>query len=322
MGTFKKEPAYTSMSVGSRLVDEGVNYCHKKVLVSLLFDSSVALDLRCWKQQLLSDTIPFPHCSNMHPVVKEGLCSLWTFHGLTMAIISIMLCRVQGAIVTEDKEVELGGNVTLRCILTGSLELVQASWKKQINGSSINIAAMSKNNTHTNDYIAEEYKHRLTFTSFELNDTAITIWNVSISESSCYECIFNIFPSGPISNKTCLLVYDFHAFLHHHISDGLLNATCTATGFPPPAISWVGPTDKRNEQKIKNSNGTVSIISNILIHSSSGHYGQELICKVRYRRQEIVYNVPRREKAVEVLVGTGSWGWDIFCLQWQMASLG
>lgn len=112
-----------------------------------------------------------------------------------------------GAILTEDKEVELGGNVTLRCILTGSLELVHASWKKQTNGSSVNIAVLSKNSTHTNKYIAEEYGSRLSFRSLALNDTAITIWNVSISESSCYECIFNIFPTGPISNKTCLLVY-------------------------------------------------------------------------------------------------------------------
>lgn len=109
--------------------------------------------------------------------------------------------------MTEDKEVELGGNVTLRCILTESLELVHVSWKKQMNGSSVNIAALSKNNTHTNEYIAEEYGSRLRFTSLALNDTAITIWNVGISESSCYECIFSIFPTGPISNKTCLLVY-------------------------------------------------------------------------------------------------------------------
>ncbi|XP_054830403.1 OX-2 membrane glycoprotein [Eublepharis macularius] len=233
-------------------------------------------------------------------MVKKGLCSMWTFQGLTMAIISIIHCRVQGAIMTEDKEVELGGNVTLRCILIESLEILQVSWRKQINESSINIAALSNNNT--NVYIAEEYKSRLTFTHLALNDTAITIWNVSNSDRSCYECIFIIFPSGPISKKSCIHIYDFHAFLHHHITDGLLNATCTATGFPSPTITWHGPAgeknewkDKKNEWKVENPNGTVSIISNILINTLS-NYGQELICKVTYGGQEMVYQVPGTEK--------------------------
>ncbi|XP_077200406.1 OX-2 membrane glycoprotein [Paroedura picta] len=246
---------------------------------------------RCWRRIHTSATK-----QDLLHMVKEGLHSWWTFQGLTMIIISMRLCRVQGAIVTEDQEIELGGNVTLRCILTGSLELVQASWKKHTNKSSVNIATLSMNNTHINEYIADEYRSRLRFTSSALNDTAITFWNVSTSENSCYECIFSLYPTGPIANKTCLYVHDFHAFLHHHVTDGLLNATCTATGFPTPAISWVGSTDEKNERKLENSNGTVSIISNTVRYTSSGHYGQELICKVKYRRQEIHYTVPRKEK--------------------------
>ncbi|CAI5772864.1 OX-2 membrane glycoproteinglycoprotein-like-like [Podarcis lilfordi] len=192
----------------------------------------------------------------MRPKLNEGLCSPWTFQGLTLCIICIVLCRIKGAILTSDRDVELGGNATLRCTLTKSLPTVQVTWQQEVNKNVVNLAAYDNNQIpHIND----QYKGRVNLTILEFNDTAISFWNVSTQENGCYRCIFNIFPLGSTSKTTCLSVYGrLNTFLHHSISDGRLNATCSATGFPRPNITWVAPRGLKEEHEITNPNGTVS----------------------------------------------------------------
>uniref|UniRef100_A0A8C6X6Z5 Uncharacterized protein n=1 Tax=Naja naja TaxID=35670 RepID=A0A8C6X6Z5_NAJNA len=41
----------------------------------------------------------------------------------------------------------------------------------------------------------------------DLTFSAITFNGVTFKDEGCYSCIFNTFPLGPISGKTCLEVY-------------------------------------------------------------------------------------------------------------------
>lgn len=211
-----------------------------------------------------------------------------------MVVVSLVLSRVQGDVMTHSKEVELNGNVTLRCILTGTHRVVQVSWQKQTDGNFENIAV----NQESKDInVLGPYKHQLSFTAFALNDTAITFWKVSTKESGCYRCIFHTFPPPDFTETPCLSVYSsLTTFMHYTIFDGHVNATCFATGFPRPNITWVTSPDEMNEKEITNTNGTVSVMSSICVKTSSSKYAQDQICKVTHRGKEKFFNVPVKEK--------------------------
>ncbi|KAJ6662694.1 hypothetical protein lerEdw1_011334 [Lerista edwardsae] len=216
---------------------------------------------------------------------------------MRVPIINCEFCVATGEIVTQNEEVELGGNVTLRCILTSRRtdNVFQVTWQKQIDRNFENMA-VNQNSKDIN--ILEPYRHLLNFTVLDLNDTAITFWHVSTKENGCYRCMFHAFPSpAEFSTITCLSVYDqLTAFVHYDSSNGHVIANCSATGFPRPSISWVIPPDEKNEKEMVNPNGTVSVMSSVRVNTPSSKYGQELICKVTHRGNEIFFKVPLKEK--------------------------
>ncbi|XP_044297931.1 OX-2 membrane glycoprotein isoform X1 [Varanus komodoensis] len=235
-------------------------------------------------QQLNADMFCFLPHSSMHRKANGGICSLWTSHSLTLCIISIMLCRIQGSVRTQNDEVELGGTGTLRCNRTEyAKSTFQVTWRKEINGNAENMATFRED---AGPNILPTYKDKIKFTTLGNKENAITFLNVSINDNGCYQCIFATM-TGEVRGRPCLLVYDhLHAFLYHNIYDGHLNATCLATGFPRPNISWVAPESKMNEYESLNPNGTISVISNIIISTSIQNVKQKVICKVSHRGEE------------------------------------
>ncbi|XP_053168515.1 OX-2 membrane glycoprotein-like isoform X3 [Hemicordylus capensis] len=178
--------------------------------------------------------------------VNEDFSSPWTFQGLIVGIISILFSSAQGSIEPQNEAVELGGNVSLRCVLKETLEVTQVTWQKKIDGNFDNIGTYGKGKNQT---INNGYKDHL------------------------------------------------RSFLHYRISDGHLNATCFATGLPRPNISWVPARGEKTENEIINPNGTLSVISSILVNTSDSQYAQDLICKVSHRGVEREFKVPMKEKA-------------------------
>ncbi|XP_060626609.2 OX-2 membrane glycoprotein [Anolis sagrei] len=220
----------------------------------------------------------------MPPKVNEGNCSLWIFQNLIGYIILIDLCRIQGAVITHNKDVELGGKATLRCTPSKLYETIQVTWLKQINGSLVNIAVY--HNVSGPKVFRPEMQFN--FTVLGLNETAITFWNASIQDNGCYQCIFNTFPSGPVTGKPCLSVYaHLDTFIHYKTSETHTSATCFATSFPRPQISWHTPGGKMNETQVTNPNGTVTVMSGIFVNTSRSQAEQELICRVKHRGKEV-----------------------------------
>lgn len=107
-------------------------------------------------------------------------------------------------ILTQDKDVELGGNVTLRCVLKNHHAPCLVAWQKETDRGTENMAVY---NETTGGNVFPPYKRRIGFAVLGLSDTAITFWNVSHQEDGCYSCVFFNFPLGPITGKPCLSVY-------------------------------------------------------------------------------------------------------------------
>uniref|UniRef100_A0A8C8R8G3 CD200 molecule n=1 Tax=Pelusios castaneus TaxID=367368 RepID=A0A8C8R8G3_9SAUR len=215
-----------------------------------------------------------------------------TFQGLILGVVSIVLCRAEVDTAPQRKVVELGGNVTLSCVLTGSYEILQVTLqKKTIGEKHENLATYS---TRKGVTLHPSYKDRLNFTRLSLNDTDITLWRVKIQDEGCYLCLFNTFPHGAIPRDTCLTVYEqLRGSLHYIVSEGNLTATCFAYAWPLPVISWIVPNveGERTDEVTPHLNGTVSVTSKLYVNSSTSLFGQELICRVRHMEKDTDYRV-------------------------------
>lgn len=105
---------------------------------------------------------------------------------------------------TEHVKVNEGNAATLRCTLTEPGDVLQVTWQKDSEKKHTNIATYS---TMLGFKIHDPYQDRMNFTSLVLNDTSITFWSASLDDTGCYICLFNVFPYGSISGRTCLSVF-------------------------------------------------------------------------------------------------------------------
>ncbi|NXQ14823.1 OX2G protein, partial [Peucedramus taeniatus] len=175
-------------------------------------------------------------------------------------------------------KVRMGDNVTLSCALTKHLDVLQVTWQKDSEELRDNIATYSETNGLK---IQKPYEDRMNFTSLEPNKTSITFWDARMDDSGCYKCLFNVFPSGPLSGSTCLSVFGLNASVHHNISEDHLIVICNANGLPEPTITWNNLFNSTPMQKIvKHKNGIVSITSRLEIDNIQSISAQDLICRV------------------------------------------
>lgn len=101
-------------------------------------------------------------------------------------------------------KVNEGDIATLSCTLTEPEDVLQVTWQKDSEKTHNNIATYS---TLKGLKIHEPYQDRMNFTSLVLNDTSITFWAAKLDDTGCYTCLFNVFPRGSLSGRTCLSVF-------------------------------------------------------------------------------------------------------------------
>lgn len=97
-----------------------------------------------------------------------------------------------------------GRNVTLHCQLAGMHDVVQITWQKEHEKTKTNVATYSE--AHGSQVLGE-YQSNVHLFQSGLKVSAITFRAVTFQDEGCYNCIFNTFPLGSITGKTCLKVY-------------------------------------------------------------------------------------------------------------------
>ncbi|XP_009991633.1 PREDICTED: OX-2 membrane glycoprotein-like [Chaetura pelagica] len=204
--------------------------------------------------------------------------SKMTFRALVLCLFCAGLGKANVVPRAEHRSVKVGANVTLSCVLTEPKDVVQVTWQKDTETSQNNIATYSNSGVLR---IHEPYQDRMNFTSLVLNETNITFWDTRMDDSGCYTCLFNTFPLGSFSGRTCLSVFGLNASVHYNISKGHMIAICNAVGIPEPTVTWNNlfnstPTQERFRYK----NGVVSIISRLEIFSTQSISAQDLSCRV------------------------------------------
>ncbi|XP_030408323.1 OX-2 membrane glycoprotein-like [Gopherus evgoodei] len=183
-----------------------------------------------------------------------------------------------------------GEKVTFHCQLVMDHEVLQVTWQKENGEGKGNIATYSRINGHR---ILGNYSSRVNFTQSELTVSAITVHAVTLQDEGCYRCIFNTFPMGSITGRTCLKVYaisepSLEAKLVSSPENGeekVLEISCSVTGKPAPMISWNLShhlQEEPGQYLINHSDQTVTVISNFTHVPSRIHWENLAGCVIQH----------------------------------------
>ncbi|XP_028972709.1 OX-2 membrane glycoprotein-like [Esox lucius] len=163
--------------------------------------------------------------------------------------------------------VTLGGDAHFSCRLMEPRDVLQVTWQKETPGGTENVASYNKRFGPT---VNPPFNRKVAFLNVGLQNCSIIIRGVSREDESCYKCLFNTYPDGAISGRTCLQTIELYRPTlivtrttdTHPLFSGL-TLSCSATGRPAPIVDW----DETIKFYLENSttvnfthpNGTVTV---------------------------------------------------------------
>ncbi|KAM8905400.1 uncharacterized protein AB9W97_008569 isoform 2-T2 [Spinachia spinachia] len=200
----------------------------------------------------------------MHRAVVHLLCAFAVFHkGQT----SLVQCQ-RGVLAAR------GDSISLNCGLMQSKDVVQVTWQKINPGGTTDVASYSK---HFGQKVNTGFQGRVEFKSAGLQNSSIVIRNVTDPDEGCYRCLFNTYPDGAFTEKTCLQLYELHGpFLHvreSHSAEEVV-VSCSATGRPAPTVTLTVP--HHHSTSVTNTDGTVTVTTTAVLsrlHDNSHRVG-------------------------------------------------
>eukprot|EP00063_Salmo_salar_P067299 XP_014042134.1 PREDICTED: OX-2 membrane glycoprotein-like isoform X2 [Salmo salar] len=153
----------------------------------------------------------------------------------------------------------LGEDAVLTCELMTPKNVRQVTWQKVTTGANENVATYSKRGSNVNLC----FQGKVEFEDEGLQNCSIVIRGVSRGDESCYKCLFNTFPEGPISGRTCLHVNELYgpSLLITQTNNSHTTLSCSATGRPAPIVTWDNTEILENSTRanVTHLNGTVTV---------------------------------------------------------------
>ncbi|XP_045554160.1 OX-2 membrane glycoprotein [Salmo salar] len=153
----------------------------------------------------------------------------------------------------------LGEDAVLTCELMTPKDVRQVTWQKVTTETNENVATYSKRGPDVN----LPFQGKVEFEDEGLQNCSIVIRGVSRGDESCYKCLFNTFPDGPISGTTCLHVNELYgpSLLITQTNNSHTTLSCSATGRPVPIVTWDNTEILENSTmaNVTHLNGTVTV---------------------------------------------------------------
>ncbi|XP_053170825.1 OX-2 membrane glycoprotein-like, partial [Scomber japonicus] len=103
--------------------------------------------------------------------------------------------------------VKVGEDVDLSCQLMQTKDVLQVTWQKDLPEGKRNIASYNK---YFGQTVNDGFKGKLEFKHAGLENCAIVIRKVTEQDEGCYLCLFNMYPDGSLTGRTCLHLYELH----------------------------------------------------------------------------------------------------------------
>ncbi|KAG7236427.1 hypothetical protein INR49_000785, partial [Caranx melampygus] len=115
----------------------------------------------------------------------------------------------QTAVVQTQQTVEaaVGEDARLSCHLLQPKDVHQVTWQKVLPEGKKILATYSK---RFGSRVSPDLKDKVEVKDAGLQNCSIVIRDVSEQDGGCYLCLFNSFPDGALTGKTCLQLYELH----------------------------------------------------------------------------------------------------------------
>ncbi|XP_034778478.1 OX-2 membrane glycoprotein-like isoform X1 [Acipenser ruthenus] len=214
----------------------------------------------------------------------------------------VVLTGCTGTTVTVQSDgstAVLNKDFTFRCSLSDP-KVKQVTWQKQKDKALENVATYS---VTFGAKVLEPYHQRVNFSLLGLHESSITIHNVQPEDEGCYMCLFNTYPQGSITGRSCFTVLgvsEIHIETISTESENTAVVSCSATGKPAPKIRWNASesvTSNAVQSSVDhNGNGIVTVTSNLTLDLSS-FPAEEISCFVSHStlNEEVEKNITIRE---------------------------
>uniref|UniRef100_A0A669D9Z2 Ig-like domain-containing protein n=1 Tax=Oreochromis niloticus TaxID=8128 RepID=A0A669D9Z2_ORENI len=166
----------------------------------------------------------------------------------------------------------VGEDAEFSCQLLETKDVVQVTWQKILHDHEENVATYSKQ-------FGQRVNDGFTNTKFKytgLQNCSIVIRNVTVQDGGCYHCLFNTYPEGSFTGRTCLQVYELHepvVDVRESNSTEEWVVSCSATGRPAPTVTLsVSQQDlsfsQYNTVNVSNTNATFTVTTTAVLSGS------------------------------------------------------
>ncbi|KAM4538581.1 uncharacterized protein V3H82_024196 isoform 2-T2 [Fundulus diaphanus] len=197
-------------------------------------------------------------------------------YAVACAFALVLLNKGLAALIQTQQTVlaAVGEDAPLSCLLLETKDVQQVTWQKLLGNKEKNIGSYSE---YFGQTVNSDFKDKVQFTEAGLQKTSIVIRNVTEQDEGCYLCLFNTFPDGALTGRTCLEVYELHGpvlDVSRSSSPAGSVVSCSATGRPAPTVTLTAPQQNLslslyNTTRVSNSNGTVTVTTTALLSASS-----------------------------------------------------
>ncbi|XP_023276098.1 OX-2 membrane glycoprotein-like isoform X1 [Seriola lalandi dorsalis] len=179
----------------------------------------------------------------------------------------------------------VGGEACFSCQLMQHKEVLQVTWQKVLPEGEKNLATYSK---YFGQMVNSGFQGKLEIKNVGMQNCSIIIREVTEQDEGCYRCLFNTYPDGALTGRTCLMLYELHEpILHVRESNSTQESlvSCSATGRPAPTLT-LNVTQphlhfsRYNTVSVHNSNGTVTVTTTAVLSGFRDNSAQ-VGCAVR-----------------------------------------
>ncbi|XP_044201140.1 OX-2 membrane glycoprotein-like [Thunnus albacares] len=167
-----------------------------------------------------------------------------------------------------------------------SRDVLQVTWQKlSPDGKKKNLASYNKSLGQT---VNDGFKGKVEFKDAGLQNCSIVIRKVMDQDEGCYLCLFNTFPDGSLTGRTCLQLYELHEPILQIRESNSTEETvvsCSATGRPAPTVTLNVPQQDlyfshNSTVSVTNTNGTVTVTTTAVLSGFHGN-GAQVGCAAR-----------------------------------------
>uniref|UniRef100_A0A3B4HAB2 Ig-like domain-containing protein n=1 Tax=Pundamilia nyererei TaxID=303518 RepID=A0A3B4HAB2_9CICH len=128
----------------------------------------------------------------------------------------------------------VGEDAEFSCQLLETKDVVQVTWQKISHDVETNVATYSK---YYGERVNDGFNNKVVFKYTGLQNCSIVIRNVMQQDDGCYHCLFNTYPEGSFTGRTCLQLHEPVVDVRESNSTEEWVVSCSATGRPAPTVT-------------------------------------------------------------------------------------